>query len=364
MRRKVLLLALASVLMSLCIPACGQEPAKKDKKVIASYIIDIGAISDETRTIRANQEIYTKKTYQMPEGITMKELLFSLPGLKKNILGRLITKDGKKTVRTILFNCQLDNSRHHYFTEESDLETFPFSVTENRNLNYTGDSKLYNGTVYVKINNRPRLEYHTPGADLTIEYYQNVSYDAIGGNSEYVDLGLSVKWASRNVDAAGPEELGGLYFWGETEMKQGLERSLTYKFRDGYDGYTKYNGTDEKTVLDPEDDVVHVKLGGSWRMPTIEEFNELKENCTWTWASVNGQMGYLVTSNIPGYTDRSIFLPYFFFGSSGDMNYWSGSLGPYSPGRGASLSINVYEDIIEMSTCYRTWDLPVRPVCP
>ena len=59
--------------------------------------------------------------------------------------------------------------------------------------------------------------------------------------------------------------------------------------------------------MDPEDDVAHVKLGGSWRMPTTDEINELVEKCTWSWASVNGEIGFLITSNIPGYTDRSFF---------------------------------------------------------
>ena len=383
MRKKFLLIALISVLMSLCIPACGQQSqsdsiltadiianvkpyVKSLETVFDRYVIEIGEISEETMARRSGSEQYTERTYKVPEGITFKELVFSLPGIKKNKLGRLITEEEGKTVRTILFNYQLvlnRNPRHEFYTKRSKLEIFPFSVSENRDLNYTADTKLYNGTVYVKIKDRPKSQYPIPGADLIIEYYPNVSYDAIGGNSDYVDLGLSVKWATRNVDAAKPEEMGGLYMWGETVVKPGIEGSLTYKFRDGYGGYNKYNGTDGKIVLDPEDDVAHVKLGGSWRMPTTDEIKELMENCTWIWASVNGQIGYLVTSNIPGYTDHSIFLPYFFFGSSGDMDYWSGSLSPNSPGGGGSFSINVYEDYIEMGSSTRTWELPVRPVC-
>ena len=383
MRKKFLLIALVSMMMSLCIPACGQQTqsdsiltadiiakvkpyVKSLETVFDRYVIEIGDISEETIPRRSGGEQYTERTYKVREGITFKELVFSLPGLKKNKLGRLITEEEGKTVRTILFNYQLvlnRNPRHEFYTKRSKLEIFPFSVSENRDLNYTADTKLYNGTVYVKIKDRPKSQYPIPGADLIIEYYPNVSYDAIGGNSDYVDLGLSVKWATRNVDAAKPEEMGGLYMWGETVVKPGIEGSLTYKFRDGYGGYNKYNGTDGKIVLDLEDDVAHVKLGGSWRMPTTDEIKEFMENCTWIWASVNGQIGYLVTSNIPGYTDRSIFLPYFFFGSSGDMDYWSGSLSPNSPGGGGSVSINVYEDYIEMGSSTRTWELPVRPVC-
>ena len=113
---------------------------------------------------------------------------------------------------------------------------------------------------------------------------------------EFVDLGLSVKWATCNVGADRPEDAGDLYSWGETETKRS---PLTYKFSDGQGGLTKYDGTDGKSVLDPEDDVAHVKWGGTWRMPTSDEISELIENCTWTWASVNGEIGFLITSNKP-----------------------------------------------------------------
>ena len=62
-------------------------------------------------------------------------------------------------------------------------------------------------------------------------------------------------------------------------------------------------------MLEPEDDVAHVKWGGGWRMPTKAEFNELMDNCTWTWSTMNGVNGYFITSNKSGYTDRFIFLP-------------------------------------------------------
>lgn len=134
----------------------------------------------------------------------------------------------------------------------------------------------------------------------------------------YVDLGLSVMWATCNVGADKPEEPGDYYAWGEINTKKSYKES-NYKWSKGSDyKLTKYcsdkrngyNGfTDNKTVLDPDDDVAHVKWGGNWRIPTMDELQELKDNCTWTWDSINGMKGYRVTSNIPGYTDRSIFLP-------------------------------------------------------
>ena len=132
-----------------------------------------------------------------------------------------------------------------------------------------------------------------------------------------VDLGLSVKWATCNVGANKPEEYGDYYAWGETDPKD-FYFCDTYKYCDGtYNSLTKYTDSaygkdgfsDNKSVLDPEDDVAHVKWGGNWRIPTKDELEELRTKCTWTSTTLNGVKGYSVTSNVDGYTDRSIFLP-------------------------------------------------------
>ncbi len=159
---------------------------------------------------------------------------------------------------------------------------------------------------------------------------------------EYVDLGLSVKWATFNLGASKPEEYGDYYAWGETETKNYYSESdyKWFNYVEGSYSLTKYNSNssfgvvDNKTVLEESDDVAHVKLGGNWRMATDTEWTELIENCTWTWTTRNGTSGRLVTSNIEGYTDRSIFLPaagvwfgVFYeldnYGARGD--YWSSS---------------------------------------
>ena len=157
----------------------------------------------------------------------------------------------------------------------------------------------------------------------------------------YVDLGLSVKWATCNVGATKPEEYGNYYAWGETTLKDYYDWS-TYKYGSDYDELTKYcnnasygkdSFTDDKTVLDPEDDAAHANWGGAWRMPTDAEWTELRENCTWKWTddyNGTGVKGRIVTSNING---NSIFLPAAGFryhdglydaGSYG--YYWSSSL--------------------------------------
>ena len=187
---------------------------------------------------------------------------------------------------------------------------------------------------------------------------------------EYVDLGLSVKWATCNVGASSPEEYGGYYAWGETEEKDNYDWS-TYKWCKGSDDTitkyctdSSYGTVDNKTVLDPEDDVAHVKWGGTWRMPTEAEQDELRKKCTWTWTTQNGVKGYKVTSP----NGNSIFLPaagyrggteVSYRGSSG--YYWSSSL--YS-----SRSYNAYD--LRFSSGFHYWRYDyrylghsVRPVC-
>lgn len=136
---------------------------------------------------------------------------------------------------------------------------------------------------------------------------------------EVVDLGLSVKWASFNLGASAPEEYGDYFAWGETEPKSnyswstykwcmnGSDSQLTKYCNDSLYGYNGF--TDDKTVLDPEDDAAVVALCGSWRMATYSEWEELKTNCTWEWTTLNEVYGRKVTSNKEGYTDKWIFLP-------------------------------------------------------
>ena len=105
---------------------------------------------------------------------------------------------------------------------------------------------------------------------------------------KYVDLGLpsGTLWADRNVGADSPEAYGDYFAWGETTPKSTYNWS-TYKWCNG-DRYTmtkyctssSYGTVDNKTVLDPEDDVAHVKWGGIWRMPTKAEMLELQDRCT------------------------------------------------------------------------------------
>ena len=106
---------------------------------------------------------------------------------------------------------------------------------------------------------------------------------------DYVDLGLPshLKWAKCNIGATNEEEAGLYFQWGDTQGYtaeqvgdgEGLKAFdwADYKFSiDGSDSnFSKYNASDSKTVLDPEDDAAHVNMGGNWRMPTFDEYKEL-----------------------------------------------------------------------------------------
>ena len=189
---------------------------------------------------------------------------------------------------------------------------------------------------------------------------------------ETIDLGLpsGLLWATFNVGATKPEEHGGYYAWGETEEKDNYGWS-TYKYCNGsYDTMTKYckvssYGTvDNKTVLEPEDDVAHVKWGGSWRMPTKAELDELLNNCTWEWTTLNGVNGYRIT----GSNGSCIFLPAAGWRDGtetcykGDISrYWSSSLRDNDCPNACNLYIN--ERDYDWDNSRRFYCLCVRPVC-
>ena len=195
------------------------------------------------------------------------------------------------------------------------------------------------------------------------------------GNHEYVDLGLSVKWATCNVGATKPEEYGDYFAWGETEPKSIYDWS-TYKYYNGssssltkYCTNSGYGTVDYKTTLELSDDAARANWGGSWRMPTDAELTELREQCTWTWTTQNGVYGYKVTSKKSGYTNKSIFLPAAgcrydssLGGTGSNGYYWSSSL--YTDDPGSAYELDLYSNGVYRHFSYRYYGQSVRPVCP
>lgn len=193
--------------------------------------------------------------------------------------------------------------------------------------NVKGDS-----TVVIHLNNGEAVEYLSAQVkNLFFFDSEASSADKETGsldNYGYVDLGLSVLWATHNVGASSPAGRGGLYAWGETEEEVGdtsvlyatAYSALQYKYSldDKIDSVSKYCVVDTFGVVDnlvrleASDDAASVNWSSKWRMPTVEELSELMENCSVLFTDDyegTGVSGILLTSKVPGYTDRSIFLP-------------------------------------------------------
>jgi len=150
---------------------------------------------------------------------------------------------------------------------------------------------------------------------------------------KYVDLGLSVYWATTNIGAEKETDYGDYFAWGETMANKEYYDRCTYKYCINEGTvigvpsfvYTKYipecvpnpqNLNDNKFELDNEDDAATMLWKGKWRMPTESEFLELQDNkkCTWKWytkgnSEFNGTAGFKVTSIVKGYEGTYIFLP-------------------------------------------------------
>lgn len=125
---------------------------------------------------------------------------------------------------------------------------------------------------------------------------------------EWVDLGLSVKWATCNVGASSTSDYGGYYAWGETRTKSRYDWDNCFDCLDSRgDNWGTYKlGGQTRIPSTNGHDTARENWGSTWRMPTDAEFDELCEKCKWKEASNNGQKGYIVT----GPNGNSIFLPY------------------------------------------------------
>ena len=197
-----------------------------------------------------------------------------------------------------------------------------------------------------------------PGTDYTIIAWlkltpesepilsNSIVISTLGGSNpglQWINLGLpsGLLWASCNVGATAPEEYGNYFAWGETQTKSDYSWSTYAHCSNGY--LIKYcnnaeyglNGyTDNRTILEPSDDAATANIGNGARIPTKEEWDELINNTTAEWTTLNGVHGRRFTAT----NGNSIFLP-----AAGSIlgtelqdpgtfsQYWSSTLYPNSP---------------------------------
>jgi hypothetical protein len=172
---------------------------------------------------------------------------------------------------------------------------------------------------------------------------------------EWVDLGLSVKWATCNVGASTPDDYGNYYAWGDTKTKSNFNLSNCVTLGKSC---SDIGGSSSL-------DAARANWGGNWRMPTKAEFQELIDNCTWAWTSQNGHNGYKVTSKK---NSQSIFLPAA-GGRYGDQLNVEGLNGYYwssTPAAGndteAAFSLCFDKGSQNLALYYRVYGWCVRPV--
>lgn len=169
---------------------------------------------------------------------------------------------------------------------------------------------------------------------------------------DWVDLGLSVKWATSNIGASSPSDYGYFIAWGEIAPKS------TYNYRNS----TTFN-KHQSDIAKTDKDVAHIKWGGNWRMPTLAEIKELMEACTWDWVTVGGHSGYKVT----GLNGNSIFLPAS-GAKSDDKLFDQGSFGCYwsstPKDSEESYSINFDPNDYGWSSDAKFGGVTIRPVLP
>ncbi len=191
--------------------------------------------------------------------------------------------------------------------------------------------------------------------------------------AKFVDLDLpsGTLWADRNVGAALPEDYGDYYAWGETTTKS-ICVWATLKYCEGNTGdkFSKYNtkseygSVDDKTTLEKNDDAATANWGSKWCMPSQQQFQELNDNCTWTWTTRNGKNGY----EVKGKNGNSLFFPAAGFRRGTDLSgagsyglYWSSSLNTDEPYCDRSLYFHS-GDVNPDSWLTRRCGQSVRPV--
>lgn len=221
--------------------------------------------------------------------------------------------------------------------------------------------------IYKKDGTRIVIPYNNIDSIVAYGYSQNQYIHEYINGYEAVDLGLSVKWAAYNVGASSAEEYGNYYAWGEIEKKD-IYSEENYIHKDYVAGYviSYINIGINGRIYETQYDVAFMNWGENWRMPSMNEFDELRSKCIWEWTTLNNVNGFRVY----GPNGNSIFLPATGSKYSNKINgkeskcyYWTGTgcNGEYEESAHAYFALEG-SDKAECCLFKRYTGLPIRPV--
>lgn len=297
MRKLLLLLANYSVLLVfiMCVTSCGDKEILVPFDNVSAEFGGTSAIISFVQTgsyFKKNGFNYDGETYDYKYDVRVNVSIIEIDRRMVDWGFGYINPNGKYTYISLKDinspHIIIDTCFVYYSNEAtSTIKLFDYNKQEN-------------GTVY----------YYYQGSKLTYNLIYEVPFLCPNSNHPHmVDLGLpsGTKWSCSNVDTdhpanQSPANFGGYYAWGETETKSTYDWS-TYKHCDGSVGSCHDLGSD---IAGTKYDVAHVKWGGKWQMPTVDQIKELKDNSTYKQTTENGVKGGKFISKKNG---ASIFLP-------------------------------------------------------
>jgi len=244
-----------------------------------------------------------------------------------------------------------------------------YDVTIVSIVNYDMSTIFTDDNIQEMIDEAIMEQIRKYGDSLLKKYNKRV--EALTVTDLYVEIG-GVKWATRNLGAEKITDYGLYFQWGDTQGytaeqvgEEAGQKAFSwddYKYGDGTT-FTKYNGTDGKTVLDASDDAVTTAFGSNWRMPTKDEYTNLLDNTTNEWTTIDGVNGYLFTSNED--SSKTLFFPSAGYCIDGDYDggfgsYWSSSVTGFDISHAISISSD--SDTENISYNSRSVGLTIRGI--
>ena len=333
------------------------DNVEKSGSGVGNYTVDLYGLSDGTTyyvrayainekgTSYGEEKSFTTLQYGKPTVTTTTPTNITYTSA---VVGGNVTADGGATIteRGICYSSSTSTPTISDNVESSDSGLGHFA------LNLTG---LTPSTTYYVRAYAVNAEGISYGKSINFKTNTPPTNGKENGH-EYVELGLSVKWATCNLGANTPSDAGGYYRFGELTPKTSSSGR--------YEGCPAYSISN---------DAAYNNWGGRWRLPTASEAEELANNCTWTWTSINGMNGYQVV----GKNGNSIFIPAagYIHESSYKVTYY-GENGFYwtSTVKNAGSTwyrLLFYKDSGVMESCntwgnpeYGSYAHPIRPVCP